>query len=144
VEGPFFTQFILPFNRLVVNADVYRSWSVRNKAATESGSTEPPPTLTHEEAKYLTNAVEAAQTILLYLTTSAREGNGRRVSRFEEPQYWKDGMPVYKPMEPDAEHARHLRTAVDTVICVIIVFSAMFIAKLRAAVGFRSMLSNFD
>jgi hypothetical protein len=37
-------------------------------------------------------------------------------------------------MEPDVDHARHIRTAVDTVVTVIITFSAMFLAKLRAAV----------
>lgn len=93
-----------------------------------------PPVLGHEEAKYLAKAIEAAQTILLNLSLAARAENGRRIGHFEEPQYWKDGMPVYRPMEPDTDHARHIRTAVDTVICVIIVFSAMFLAKLRAAV----------
>lgn len=134
-DGAFVTQFIAPFHRLVINADVYRSWAVRNKAATEeqSGSPQPSPTLSHEEAKYLTIGVESAVTVLLYLTTNARADNGRRVPRFEEPHHWNDGQPIYKPMEPDADHARHIRTAVDTVVCVIIVFSAMFLAKLRAA-----------
>lgn len=134
-EGAFVTQFIAPFHRLVINADVYRSWAVRNKAATESDSPESAPVLSHEEAKYLGIAIDAACTILLFLTTSARTETGRKASEFEEPLYWKDGMPVYKPMEPDMEHAAHVRTAVDTVICVIIVFSAMFLAKLRAAVS---------
>lgn len=130
------TQFIAPFNRLVINADVYRSWSARNQAAMENNATSySPPILGHEEAKYLTKAIEAAQTILLNLSLAARGENGRRVGHFEEPQYWKDGMPIYRPMEPDSDHARHIRTAVDTVICVIIVFSAMFLAKLRAAVS---------
>lgn len=135
-EGAFVTQFIAPFNRLVINADVYRAWSARNQAAQESAkAAHQPPVLDHEEAKYLSKAIEAAQTILLNLSLAARAENGRRIGRFEEPQYWKDGSPVYRPMEPDADHARHIRTAVDTVICVIIVFSAMFLAKLRAAVS---------
>lgn len=135
-EGAFVTQFIAPFNRLVINADVYRSWSARNQAALETNnSAQPPPVLNHEEAKYLAKAIDAAQTILLNLSLAARAENGRRVGHFEEPQYWKDGMPIYRPLEPDADHARHIRTAVDTVICVIIVFSAMFLAKLRAAVS---------
>lgn len=134
-EGAFVTQFVAPFNRLVINADVYRSWAVRNQAAAEGNSPHVAPTLTHEEAKYLTIGLESAVTILLYLTTSARAENGRRVPRFEEPYHWNEGQPVYKPMEPDADHARHIRTAVDTVSCVVIVFSAMFLAKLRAAVS---------
>lgn len=134
-EGAFVTQFIAPFNRLVINADVYRSWSARNKAANDSNEQQNPPVLGVEEGKYLTKAIDAAQTILLNLSLAARGENGRRVGTFEEPQYWKNGYPCYKPMEPDADHARHIRTAVDTVICVIIVFSAMFLAKLRAAVS---------
>jgi len=141
-EGAFVTQFIAPFHRLVINADVYRSWSVRNKAASDSGSAEAAPVLSHEEAKYLAIAIESAQTILLYLSTAARTENGRRTPQFEEPQYWKDGMPIYKPMEPDCDHAAHVRTAVDTVICVIIVFSAMFLCKLRAAVGGEGSASD--
>jgi hypothetical protein len=133
-EGAFVTQFIAPFNRLVINADIYRSWSARNQSATEGHPGQSPPVLGPDEARYLAKAIDAAQTILLNLSLAARAENGRRLGRFEEPQYWKDGMPVYRPMEPDVDHARHIRTAVDTVICVIIVFSAMFLAKLRAAV----------
>lgn len=132
-EGAFVTQFIAPFHRLVINADVYRSWAVRDLAAREKGATEE-AVLSHEEAKYLKIGVESAQTLLLYLSLNARADNGRRIPRFEDPQYWKDGMPIYKPMEPDVDHARHIRTAVDTVVTVIITFSAMFLAKLRAAV----------
>lgn len=135
-EGAFVTQFIAPFHRLVINGDVYRSWAARNKDHSDNnGLTDDAPVLSHEEAKYLSIAVESASTILLFLTTAARAEGGRRVPRFEEPQYWKDGLAVYKPMEPDVEHARHVRTAVDTVVCVIIVFAAMFLAKLKAAVS---------
>lgn len=98
----------------------------------------------HEEATYLAKAIEAAQTILLNLSLAARGENGRRTGLFEEPQYWKDGMPIYRPMEPDADHARHIRTAVDTVICVIIVFSAMFLAKLKAAVSTFSLSLEYS
>jgi hypothetical protein len=134
-EGAFVTQFIGPFHRLVINADVYRSWAVRDLNRREKGNVESPPTLSHEEAKYLAIAVDSAQSLLLYLSINARAENGRRIPRFDEPQYWKDGMPIYKPMEPDVDHARHIMTAVDTTVCVIIVFSAMFLAKLRAAVS---------
>lgn len=132
VEGAFVTQFIAPFHRLVINADVYRTWSVRNKAAQEAGATAA-LTLNTEEGHFLEIAVESAVTMIMYLTTAARTDNGRRVPKFEQPEYWKDGLPVYKPFEPDVDHARHIRTAVDTAICVILCFSAMFLAKLRAA-----------
>ena len=133
-EGTILTQCIAPFHRLVINADVYRSWAIRKKNAAESPK-RVDTSLTDEEAKYLSIAIEAAQTILLYLTTAARAEGGRRVPRFEEPHYWKDGIPAFKPLEPDADHARHFRTAIDTVVCVVIVFSAMFLAKLRSAVS---------
>lgn len=142
--GAFVTQFIAPFHRLVINADVYRSWAVRDLAARQKGATEQAG-LSHEEAKFLAIGVESAQTLLLYLSLNARADNGRRIPRFEDPQYWKDGLPIYKPMEPDQDHARHVRTAVDTVVTVIITFSAMFLAKLRAAVSpLVALRSTFD
>jgi hypothetical protein len=152
-DAAFVTHFIGPFHRLVINADVYRSWAIRNKTFLDNGgdlasSTNSnvgnisPPVISHDEAKFLAIAVDAASTILLYLSTQARAEGGRRVPRFEDPQYWKDGLPIYKPMEPDVDHARHVSTAVDTVICVIIVFAAMFLAKLRAAVSANFSDSN--
>ena len=141
-EGAFLTQFIVPFQKLVINADVYRSWAVRNKAAVESGNSGEMAVLSHEEARYLTLAVEAAQTILLYLSSAARTEGGRRVPQLEKPELWKDGKPIHRPLEPDADHARHIRTAVDTVVCVMIVFSAMFLFKLRAAVRSKCLKKN--
>ena len=131
-HGHFITQHVALFHRMVINADVYRTWSVRNKLAIEAGGTSA-PALDTDEAKFLEIAVDSAVTMLLYLTTGARAENGRRVPQFEKPEYWKDGIAVYRPMEPDVEHARQIRCAADTVICVMLCFSAMFLAKLRAA-----------
>ena len=127
-----FLNVFVPFVRVVLNADVFRTWLIRRKAESKGGEIDLETarhTLTSEEAHCIGFAVSAAEEMLYYLSTASRaEGAARKHT-------WapRDMQTGHRPsLYLDSELARLLSSSVDSILLVIYAFPPLFLAQLRA------------
>lgn len=130
-----FLNVFVPFVRVVLNADVLRTWLIRRKAEAAATGQEPDVenarlSLTSEESHCLGFAVSAAENMLYYLSTaSKREGQGQR-SHDWAPRDTNTGH--RPPLQLDPDVARKLSSATDNILLVVFAFPPLFLAQMRS------------
>ena len=132
VAGTFLTCFV-PFVRVVLNADVFRTWLLRRKAELRGQEWDLENarfSLSSEESHCLGFAVSAAEEMLYYLSTASRRGERAERSHAWAPRDMQTGH--RPPLQLDPEVAQRLSSAVDSVLLIVYAFPPLFLAQLRA------------
>ena len=143
--APTFLNVFVPFVRVVLNADVFRTWLIRRKAETKGGEIDlenARHTLTSEEAHCIGFAVSAAEEMLYYLSTASKKEVGQQVLAARTHQWaQRDAHTGHRPpLQLDLDVARVLSSSIDSVLLVVFAFPPLFLAQLRAQVRICSAL----
>ena len=144
--APTFLNVFVPFVRVVLNADVFRTWLIRRKAESKGGEIDLDSarhTLTSEEAHCIGFAVSAAEEMLYYLSMASKKENGQaaRTHQWAEREMSTGHRPA---LQLDIEVARLLSSSVDSVLLVVFAFPPLFLAQLRAQVSRLSCMLRQD
>ena len=128
-----FLNCFVPFVRVVLNADVFRTWLIRRKAELRGQNWDLENarySLTSEESHCLGFAVSAAEEMLYYLSTASRRGDFAQRSHEWAPRNMQTG---HRPsLQLDPEMARRMSSAIDSILLVVYAFPPLFLAQLRA------------
>lgn len=128
-----FPNVFVPFVRLVLNADVFRTWLIRQKQLSKDGEIDTDnsrETLTNEEAHCIGFAVQAAEEMLYYLSSQSK-GEGAARKHDWAP---RDPSTGHRPgLNLDPEVAKLLVGSIDQILLVVFAFPPLFLAQLRAS-----------
>jgi hypothetical protein len=128
-----FLNIFAPFVRLVLNADVFRTWLIRQKQQSKDGQIDTDnarQSLTSEEATCIGLAVQAAEEMLYYLSAQSK-GDGAARRHDWAPRDMTTG---HRPgLNLDAEVARTLSGSIDQILLIVFAFPPLFLAQLRAS-----------
>lgn len=128
-----FLNMFLPFVRVVLNGDVFRTWLIRQKSelnGREMDLENTRFTLTAEEAHCIGFAVSAAEEMLYALSTASKSKGAQRTCNWAPRDMQTGHRP---PLKLDADVARRLASSTDQVLLVVYAFPPLFLAQLRAA-----------
>lgn len=128
-----FPNVFAPFVRLVLNADVFRTWLIRQKTTSPTGEVDidnARSTLTNEEAHCIGFAVQAAEEMLYYLSKQSK-GDGAARQHDWAPRDTSSGH--RPPLNLDQDVAKMLASSIDQILLVIFAFPPLFLAQLRAS-----------
>lgn len=128
-----FPNIFAPFVRLVLNADVFRTWLIRQKQTSHDGEIDTDKSkesLTNEEAHCIGFAVQAAEEMLYYLSSQSR-GEGAARKHDWAPRDMTTGHRPGLNLDPDV--GKKLAGSIDQILLVIFAFPPLFLAQLRAS-----------
>lgn len=143
--APTFLNVFVPFVRVVLNADVFRTWLIRRKAESKGGEIDlenARHTLTSEEAHCIGFAVSAAEEMLYYLSTASKRDKASAARSHQ----WapRDMQTGHRPqLQLDIDVARLLSSSIDSILLVVFAFPPLFLAQLRAQVRSNSSTKRF-
>jgi hypothetical protein len=128
-----FLNVFVPFARVVLNADVFRTWYIRRKLETRGQEWDLNTTrftLTSEESHCLGFAVSASEEILYFLSSQSKDSNrGQRVCEWAPRDPQTGHRP---PLQLDPEASRVHSSAPDFSLLIVYAFPPLFLAQLRA------------
>ncbi|KAK9895869.1 hypothetical protein P389DRAFT_71166 [Cystobasidium minutum MCA 4210] len=128
-----FSNIFVPFVRLVLNADVFRTWLIRQKQASKDGEIDTDharESLTSEEAHCIGFAVQAAEEMLYYLSSQSKAEGAARNHDWAPREITSGHRP---PLNLDPEIGKQLAGSIDQVLLVVFAFPPLFLAQLRAS-----------
>lgn len=128
-----FPNIFAPFVRLVLNADVFRTWLIRQKQASQDGEIDTDharESLTAEEAHCIGFAVQAAEEMLYYLSSQSK-GDGAARRHDWAPRDMTTGHRPGLNLDPDV--GKSLAGSIDQILLVVFAFPPLFLAQLRAS-----------
>lgn len=128
-----FINIFVPFVKVVLNADVFRTWLIRQKAENKGrvvDSDNARFTLTAEEAHCIGFAVSAAEEMLYFLSTASKNMGAQRICQWAPREPHTGHRP---PLQLDPEVAHLLSSSTDQILLVVYAFPPLFLAQLRAA-----------
>lgn len=128
-----FPNIFAPFVRLVLNADVFRTWLIRQKQASPNGEIDTDhsrESLTSEEAHCIGFAVQAAEEMLYYLSKQSK-GEGAARKHDWAPRDMTTGHRPTLNLDPDV--GKMLAGSIDQILLVVFAFPPLFLAQLRAS-----------
>lgn len=128
-----FSNIFVPFVRLVLNADVFRTWLIRQKQTSKDGEIDTDhsrESLTSEEAHCIGFAVQAAEEMLYYLSSQSKTDGAARKHDWA-PRDMSTGHRPGLNLDPDV--GKQLAGSVDQILLVVFAFPPLFLAQLRAS-----------